>query len=89
MEKESTGIISDATPEYCRREPLLPPEAETAKASSWRLNVNEFRLLQQSADDDRDDDHAPSTFRRLLRSTSKPSLLIITHSHCVRFIKKM
>ncbi|GLT73010.1 hypothetical protein SLA2020_449000 [Shorea laevis] len=54
MEKES-GITCDATPESCRREPLLSPEAETSKAPSWRLDVNEFRLPHQSTDDNNHD----------------------------------
>ncbi|XP_040987503.1 metal tolerance protein 9-like [Juglans microcarpa x Juglans regia] len=79
MEEIKCGVQTDPTcTEDCTRETtmiLQPPEAETAKAlkrqkSSWRLDVKEFRLPQKRADD-HDHDHAPSTFRRLLRSNRK------------------
>ncbi|KAE8124507.1 hypothetical protein FH972_019385 [Carpinus fangiana] len=78
-ERESGGIMCDATPENCRkREPLLPkPDADTtaaeaASSSSWRLNVNEFRLPQHNTDDNHDR-HGAFTFGALLRRTRKPT----------------
>ncbi|KAB1216871.1 Metal tolerance protein 10 [Morella rubra] len=73
MEMKS-GVRSEETSGRCRREPLLPPEVETAKASSqtssWRLDVKEFRLPPQSSED-HNHHHCPPTFRRFLRTARK------------------
>ncbi|XP_059442919.1 metal tolerance protein 9-like isoform X2 [Corylus avellana] len=73
MTERESGIICDATPEYCGKwEPLLPPPdadttaAKASSSSSWRLNVKEFRLPQQNTDDNHDR-HGALTFGGLLR----------------------
>ncbi|GMY33165.1 metal tolerance protein 9-like [Fagus crenata] len=61
---DESGVVKG---EHGRSEPLVPSQVDTSTkvssqtTSSWRLNIKEFSLPQQSTDDD-DDDHNHSTF---------------------------